>query len=68
MVIQLPEWAGAARNTESKCSCKKFKQEKPPEFRIQLKPELRDRVEDALGSPWVKYCGEVTPGEGRRDS
>lgn len=64
MVTQLPGWAGPAGNTESKG----FKQEKPPEFSIQLEPELRDNGEDALGSPWVKSCGEVTPGEGRRDS
>lgn len=68
MVIQLPGGAAAAGNTESKSSCKELQQEKPPEFRIQLKPELRGRVEDALGSPWVKCCREVTPGEGRRDS
>lgn len=68
MLTQLPGWAGAAGNTESKGSCTELEQQKPPEFSIQLKPELRERVEDALGSPWVKYCGEVTPGEGRRES
>lgn len=63
MVIQLPGWAGAARSAENKCSCEGFRQEKPLEFRIQLKPELGDRAEDALGSAWVKCCREVTPGE-----